>query len=216
VSANDRGGPREKITPPGTGKEEKGVITNDPMLDKIHHLNNLARVLLNGGIAAYPSDTVLGLGCLPRHSHSVKRLLRIKQRSSDKRGLILLAAHRQQLESMVLWPEENDWLIRAHESAPTTYIVRSRGFYPLVYDATNNTQAIRITTNPWISRLCSRVGAVISTSANYSGSSVASTLDEVRAIFGPQIDYYCDWPSAGAATRPSRIYNTLTKQVIRE
>ena len=56
-----------------------------------------ARVVRAGGLIAYPTEAVYGLGCNPRNERAVKRLLALKRRSASK-GLILIAANFAQLE----------------------------------------------------------------------------------------------------------------------
>ena len=53
-----------------------------------------------GGIIAYPTEAVFGLGCIPIYEHSVRRILRLKRRSIRK-GLILVASETNQLEEFV-------------------------------------------------------------------------------------------------------------------
>jgi len=50
-----------------------------------------ARVLRRGGVVAYPTEGVYGLGCDPLDPHAVQRILDLKGRSARK-GLILIAA----------------------------------------------------------------------------------------------------------------------------
>ena len=54
-------------------------------------------VLLDGGVIAYPTEGVFGLGCLPDDIDAVERILAIKQRSPRK-GLILIAAYPEQFK----------------------------------------------------------------------------------------------------------------------
>ncbi len=59
-------------------------------------VNEAVRILRQGGVIAYPTEAVYGLGCDPDNHQAVEKLLAIKQRSRDK-GLILIAADFQQL-----------------------------------------------------------------------------------------------------------------------
>src|SRR3546814_1104042 len=59
-------------------------------------------ILRAGGIIAYPTEAVWGLGCDPFDQAAVLRLLAIKQRPVDK-GLILVAASLAQLDELVDW-----------------------------------------------------------------------------------------------------------------
>ena len=64
-----------------------------------------ARIVRGGGVIAYPTEAVFGLGCLPRDRRAVLRLLAIKRRSWRK-GLILIGADLAQLERYVVLPPE--------------------------------------------------------------------------------------------------------------
>lgn len=55
-----------------------------------------ANALEKGGVIAYPTETIYGLGCLPNNIDAIRRLLEIKHRHSDK-GLILIGANQDQL-----------------------------------------------------------------------------------------------------------------------
>ena len=63
-----------------------------------------ARILEKGGIIAYPTEAVYGLGCLPENRDAVYRLLSLKKRSMCK-GLILVAASPEQLEKYIYYPD---------------------------------------------------------------------------------------------------------------
>ena len=59
-----------------------------------------AEVLLRGGVIAYPTEAVWGLGCDPFNETAVEHLLQIKRRPMHK-GLILVAANLQQIEPLL-------------------------------------------------------------------------------------------------------------------
>ena len=61
------------------------------------HIREAVRQLAGGGIIAYPTDTVYGLGCDPFNGHAVLRLVDLKQRHIDQ-GLILVASCFEQLQ----------------------------------------------------------------------------------------------------------------------
>ena len=63
-------------------------------------INRAADVLLGGGIIAYPTEGVFGLGCMPDDLQAITRLIEIKQRDPAK-GLILIAAKLDQLKDWV-------------------------------------------------------------------------------------------------------------------
>ena len=64
------------------------------------HINKAVRGLQQGGIIAYPTEAVYGLGCLPLNTLAVARILTLKKRHMEK-GLILVASDIEQLEPFV-------------------------------------------------------------------------------------------------------------------
>ncbi len=69
------------------------------------HVARAARVVLAGGVIAYPTEAVFGLGCLPENRAAVERILAIKCRSWRK-GLLLIGSDLVQLERFVVLPNE--------------------------------------------------------------------------------------------------------------
>ncbi len=78
-------------------------------------------VLLRGGVIAYPTEGVFGLGCLPSDQRALLRLLDIKRRDANK-GLILIAAHARQLEGWITLPAGKS-LPEPDATHPITWIV---------------------------------------------------------------------------------------------
>src|SRR5260221_11728463 len=89
-----------------------------------------AQIMQEGGIIAYPTEAVFGLGCDPLNEPAVMRVLRLKNRSPDK-GVILIASSWQQLEPLVqhlppdklkkvldTWPGPVTWVFPAADIVP--------------------------------------------------------------------------------------------------
>ena len=142
-----------------------------------------AAALQTGGVIAYPTEAVWGLGCDPRDEAAVLRLLAIKQRAVDK-GLILIASQYEQLrpflditavpterlaEVLASWPGPHTWVMPAAIGAPRWITGAHAGI------------AVRITAHPLVIELCNAYGgALVSTSANRAGQPAAlvrETLD---------------------------------------
>lgn len=171
--------------------------------------------LQHGGIIAYPTEAVYGLGCDPLNQDALKRLLKLKHRSPSK-GLILVASDFAQLEPflkpvtpeifnrvMKSWPGPTTWLLPANEQAPKIL----RGKYTM--------QAVRISAHPLVEKLCNYYGsAIVSTSANLSGRPAARNALTVRKIFNGQIDFVIS-NSIGELKNPSEIKNAITGETIR-
>ncbi len=172
-----------------------------------------AEVLLGGGVIAYPTEGVFGLGCLPRDTDAVQRLLDIKKRDPSK-GLILIAANASQFDD---WIDLPDAVVipEPDPTQPITWIVPASSRVPPVVRGDNAGLAVRITTNPVAGNICRSVASpVVSTSANLSGQAVAPDEETLRRQFGDLVDYVV--PGAcGPASGPSEIRELLSGKILR-
>jgi len=172
-----------------------------------------SEVLLGGGIIAYPTEGVFGLGCLPDDVDAVERLLAIKQRSPRK-GLILVAARPEQFDG---WIEATDRhaLPQPDPRQPVTWIVRPAARVPVIVTGDNPGLAVRITTNPVAAAICDAVDMpIVSTSANIAGRPVARNALILRRNFGHLVDYVVPG-ECGPASGPSEIRELATGSILR-
>ena len=86
-------------------------------------INRAADVLLGGGIIAYPTEGVFGLGCMPDDQEALARLLEMKQRDPAK-GLILIAAEPSQFRGWVA-DADLERLPTPDPEHPTTWIANA-------------------------------------------------------------------------------------------
>ena len=171
-----------------------------------------ADILLAGGVVAYPTEGVYGLGCLPDDLAAVQRLLTIKRREASK-GLILIASDRAQLCN---WIDRDPAAIPDPDpSRPVTWIVPARPGTPGLVRGRHAGIAIRLTTNPTAALLCDMTGsALVSTSANIAGQLVARNRYVLRRKFGARVD--CIVPGdCGPASGASEIRDLETGTVLR-
>ncbi|MEZ5537236.1 MAG: L-threonylcarbamoyladenylate synthase [Thiolinea sp.] len=178
-------------------------------------VNEAVEIIRKGGLLAYPTEAVFGLGCDPRNLSAVQRLLGVKQRPADK-GLILLAANLNQLNEFIPpLPEEIIERITPYWPGPVTWLLPvDEKVSPLIRGNFRKI-AVRISDHPVCMQLCQRLGhPLISTSANITGQVEARTPQQVQAQLGYQIDLILDKPLGGRA-RPSEIRDAMTNKVLR-
>lgn len=180
------------------------------------HLRQARARLLAGGVVAYPTEGVWGLGCDPDNPHAIARLLDLKGRSPGK-GLILVAADIAQLER---WLGAVDLGARARLAAtwpgPVTWIVPLPGDADPLLTGGRDKIALRVSAHPVVRELCRTFGgAIVSTSANPSGRSAARSRWGVRRYFGSRIDYLL--PGAlGGRRGPTTIRDLTTDRLLRK
>lgn len=167
------------------------------------HLRRAAQVVDDGGVIAYPTEGVFGLGCDPGDFTAVDRICTLKQRGASA-GMILLAADRAQLDDWIE-PSAKEERALTGPQAFITWIVTAAADCPAWITGGRSTCAVRITRHPVAAALCRAVGQpIVSTSANRHGHPAARSALAVRRIFGDRIDYIM--PGAtGDAPGPSPI-----------
>ncbi|MGB5062260.1 MAG: Sua5/YciO/YrdC/YwlC family protein [Candidatus Competibacter sp.] len=178
-------------------------------------LRAAARAVRSGGLIAYPTEAVYGLGCDPRSERAVRRLLALKRRSAHK-GLILIAADFAQLAPF-LQPLTPADLERLHASwpGPHTWLIPARSGTPYWLRGKHDTLAVRVTAHPLAAALCRTCGhPLVSTSANLSGHPPARTALAARRQLGRHLDDLLPGPTGGAA-KPTAIRSLRTDQVVR-
>jgi L-threonylcarbamoyladenylate synthase len=180
-----------------------------------HRLRLAARWVAAGGVIAYPTEAVYGIGCDPWDGRAVRRVLEIKQRPESK-GLILIAADFRQLEEFVapLAPARMTE-VRATWPGPNTWLMPAKTGVPAWLTGSHDTLAVRVTDHPLAAALCRAAGtALVSTSANRSGRPPARSALQVMLRLGPAADYVLVGDCGGRASC-SRIRDGLTGEVLR-
>ncbi len=153
-----------------------------------------ARMLLEGGVVAFPTETSYGLGASIYRLEAMERIYEIKHRSRSKPLLVLIPdiSHLDSLAAEV--PEVASTLIERFWPGPLTLIFKAKSglLWPLC--ASTGKVGVRISSNPWASELLKAVGhPVTATSANISGAPPASTALEVaESLRDPAPDMILD------------------------
>lgn len=180
-------------------------------------LDSVIQALNDGGVIAYPTEAVFGLGCDPDNEAAVLALLAIKQRPVEK-GLILIAADYSQLlpyvndsaigqekrdEIFASWPGHVSWVLPASAAAPKWITGQ--------FDSI----AVRVSAHPVVQQLCWLYGKpLVSTSANLSGQPSITDPVELEQNLGKLLAAIM--PGAlGGASQPSQIRSAITGDIVR-
>ena len=174
-------------------------------------LRNAARVIRNGGVIAYPTEGVFGLGCDPLDPWAVHRILAIKKRDPAM-GLIVIASHPSQLDGWI----EGKSLPEADDSAPITWIAPATPAVPEWVRGKHAGVAVRIVTHPVAAALCDEAGMpIISTSANFHGKPTARNTYVLRNRFRDLVDFIVPG-RCGPAAGPSEIRDLASGRTLRK
>lgn len=173
-------------------------------------------VLRSGGVLAYPTEAVWGLGCDPWHRGGVQRILDLKGRDPDK-GLIMVAADAEQLAPWLSsLPADQRARVYGPSPRPTTWVVPDpEGRAPRWVKGEHAGVALRISAHPLVVALCRAFGQpVISTSANPAGRPPARDQAGVERYFGAAVDY-CLPGATGGEVSPSVVRDVVSGETLR-
>jgi L-threonylcarbamoyladenylate synthase len=179
-----------------------------------HILRRAAQVLREGGVIAYPTEAVFGLGCDPGCDSAVRRILAIKARPGGA-GFILIAADWAQLEGWIAPTPAEEARLLAPADAPITWVVTAGARAPMQVTGGRRTIAVRITRHAVAAALCTAAGMpLVSTSANRHGRRPARSALAARRWFGATIDLVVPGEVGGLA-KPTEIRDARSGVVLR-
>ena len=150
-------------------------------------------ILQQGGIVAFPTDTVYGLGASMTIHQAVERIYRVKQRSRDM-ALPLLVANTSQIEAIAVTvpPVARD-LINHFLPGALTIVLPASCAVPEIITAGGTNVAVRIPAHPIPLALIEGIGTpLVGTSANVTGKPSPLTAGEVYDQLGDEIDLVID------------------------
>ena len=173
-------------------------------------------VLRAGGVVAYPTESVFGLGCDPRSRAGLVRVFAVKRRPRHKRCILIAAgpapARRHRGRGFApLCRLRVAVLARSRHTRGAGSRWRARPGS----STGDGTVATRVTSHPVARDLCKAFrGALISTSANRAGCAPVRDVLRARLAFGTEIDWYVPGKTGGLGS-PTRIIDVRDGSVIR-
>ena len=180
-------------------------------------LNNALQVYQEGGVLAYPTEAIYGLGCDPDNESAVHKLLALKERPIEK-GLILLAGNYSQLLPYVddsKIPQDKRFSVLSRWPNGITQVLPANNGIAHYLTGQFSTIAVRVTSQPDVVALCNATGKpIVSTSCNLTGCEPATRYDTIDEKLLPDIDYVIQGKTLGF-TKPSTIINGLTGEKFR-
>jgi L-threonylcarbamoyladenylate synthase len=180
------------------------------------HIREAVRKLTAGGVIAYPTETVYGLGCDPFNGNAVLHLINLKERTIDQ-GLILVASQLEQLEPL-LHPLNTETRRRITRPCkpPITWVLPCLPEIPYWLRGKHDSLAVRVSDHPVTTALCEHWGGpLVSSSANTHGNPPATSALAVRKAFNAQLDYILHG-THGSTNKPSQIRNGLSGELLRD
>jgi len=181
------------------------------------HPSDIKDIVLNGGVIAYPTEAVYGLGCDTDNDTAIQKLLAVKQRPWQK-GLILVASDFQQLLAYV---DESQLTAEQLEFAfskwpgPFTFVMPIKAQVSKYLCGEFDSIAVRVSAHAGVQALCRALNKpLVSTSANLAGEDPALTAAEILADFTGKIDALV-LGELGEQRQPSTIIDARSGKILR-
>ncbi len=154
-------------------------------------IKNAIRILKEGGVILYPTDTVWGIGCDATNPDAVAKVYKIKHRD-DSKALICLVDSDARLQRYVRNVPAVAWDLLDAAVRPTTVILDGAVNLAPNLISEDGSIALRITREPFSHELCYRFQkALVSTSANISGETAAQNYSDISQELLDSVDYVC-------------------------
>ena len=172
-------------------------------------------ILRAGGVVAYPTESVFGLGCDPWNRAGVARVFALKRRPSHKRCILIAADLRQLDEVVEVDMHRFAGFAARYWPGPVTLVAPARNETPGWLVDEQGTVATRVTNHPVARDLCAAFRRpLISTSANRAGRPPARSALRARVAFGADVDCYVAGNVGGLAA-PTQIIDVRDGRTLR-
>lgn len=150
-------------------------------------------IIHNGGVVAFPTETYYGLAVDPFNDNALQRLFALKGRPELKPVLLLISQLAQLDKVTISVPIVAQKLMNRFWPGPLTLVLPAQKNLSPFITGNTYTVGVRLSPNPAAQQLVNACNIPLTaTSANRSGCPPAVSADEVKAMFGDQVDYILD------------------------
>lgn len=164
-------------------------------------------ILKNGGVIAYPTDTIYGFGCDLLNKKAIQRIYQIKNRDRSKPFSFICS----DLKNISAYAQVTDYAYKTMKRllpGPYTFILPGSKLVPKIMQTKRKTVGIRVPHNPICLAIVETLGnPIISTSVGWSGREVLSDPQQIEETFGAQIELTID--GGILPNQPSSIISLL-------
>lgn len=181
-------------------------------------IDQAVSILIKGGVVAFPTDTVYGLGASVADEKAVGRIYTLKGRPRSM-ALPILVADAMQIESVARDIPQAAWrLVEEFLPGALTLVLYKNASVPDIITAGGDTVAVRIPDYPVPLSLIRGLGApIVGTSANVSGHPSALSAADVRSQFGEGVDMIIDGGECGGGVESTIVdLSGETPSILRE
>jgi L-threonylcarbamoyladenylate synthase len=169
------------------------LLKIDPGKPDAEKLAEAVRVLCEGGVVAFPTETFYGLGADARNETAVEKIFRIKGRNFRNPLSVIVANDREVIPLVEEIPAAAKILMQTFWPGPLTLVFRASSSVLPRLTADTGKIGIRVSSHPLARLLAGGLGGPLTaTSANLSGGPECSSADAVIRALGELPDAVID------------------------
>jgi tRNA threonylcarbamoyl adenosine modification protein (Sua5/YciO/YrdC/YwlC family) len=155
-------------------------------------IRKVADTLKNGGVIAYPTDTIYGLGCDLYMKDAIKKIRHLKRESMNKH-LSIICADLKDISNYAHVPDYAYRIMKSLIPGPYTFILEATKLVPKIMLTNQKTVGIRVPDNKISLTLVKELGhPIITTSVNKPDKSLYNDPEDIAQIFGKTLDLVID------------------------
>jgi tRNA threonylcarbamoyl adenosine modification protein (Sua5/YciO/YrdC/YwlC family) len=155
-------------------------------------ISQVAEILRNGGVIAYPTDTTYGIGCSIFSKRGVERIYQLKQREKKKPFSFICA----DLSEVARYAKVSNYafkILKRHLPGPYTFVLDASSVVPDLLMTKQKTVGIRIPANRICLAIVRELGhPIVTTSANLSGEEPIGDPFLIEQAMGRQVELVVD------------------------
>jgi tRNA threonylcarbamoyl adenosine modification protein (Sua5/YciO/YrdC/YwlC family) len=168
------------------------LLAINPQNPQQRLIRRVAEVLKDGGVIAYPTDTIYGIGCDIFNKKGVKKIYQIKQRDPRKPFSFICA----DIADVSHYAQVSNFAFRTMKRqlpGPFTFVLEATRIVPDILTTRQRTVGIRIPDDPITLAIVRELGhPIVTTSANISGDEPELDPEVIHAVLGNQLDLVVD------------------------
>jgi len=158
----------------------------------VKNIQEASKIVKNGGLVVYPTDTVYGLGCDPFNVRAVEKIFKVKGERKEK-PLPILASDIKFIEKIAHINETTRKIAEKHWPGPLTLVVPKKTVLPNIVTCGLASVGVRIPNHKVAIQLIGLCdGLLVGTSANKTGEKSPKTAREANKQLGKQVAIVLD------------------------
>ncbi|RLB08055.1 MAG: threonylcarbamoyl-AMP synthase [Deltaproteobacteria bacterium] len=168
------------------------IIKINPINPQLRLIRKVAEVLRGGGIIAYPTDTIYGLGCDLYQKDAIKRIHHLKRHNKNKR-LSIICADLKDISKYAYVPDYAYRIMKSLVPGPYTFILEATKLVPKIMLTNQKTVGIRVPDNKISLALVKELEhPIITTSVTKPDEGLYNDPEEIAQMFGKSLDLVID------------------------